>query len=59
MYFEKDGNEFVIFNESGHEVATRYNEKDANRFIKEYKKSRKTKNDRREARISYSSRSDD
>lgn len=59
MYIEKDGTNFVIYNESGYVLATRSSEKDANRFIKEYKNNRKSKNTRREARIAYSSRCDD
>lgn len=59
MYIEQEGNEFVVLNQSGHVVATRRTEREAIRYINEQKKNRKNKNNRREERITYSSRSDD
>ena len=59
MYIEKDGNEFVVLNQSGYVLATRKSEREALRFINEQKKSRKNKINRPEERITYSSRSDD
>lgn len=59
MYIEKEGNAWVVINESGHVIATRRSESDANKFIKAQKKSRGEQRNRREARVSYSSRDDD
>lgn len=59
MYIEKEGNEFVVLNQSGHVVTKRRTEREAIRYINEQKKNRKNKNNRREERITYSSRSDD
>lgn len=59
MYVEKEGSEFLVINESGHVVATRRSEKDAQRFIKAQKQNRNTKNHRRNERVTFSSRSDD
>lgn len=59
MYIEKDGKDYQVMNQSGYVLATRKTEREAMRFINEEKKSRKNKNNRREERITYSSRSDD
>ncbi len=59
MYIEKDGNEFVVMNESGYVLATRKSESEARKFVKAQKSSRANKNSRRQERVTYSSRSDD
>jgi len=59
MYIAEEGKEFIVYNESGHELAIRRTRKDAERFVSEQKKNRKNKNNRRQERITYSSRSDD
>lgn len=59
MYIEKDGNEFVVMNESGYILATRKSESEARKFVKAQKSSRANKNSRRQERVTYSSRSDD
>lgn len=59
MYIDKEGNDFVVINESGHVIATRKNEKEAQKFMKAQKASRNTKNNRRQERVTYSSRDDD
>lgn len=59
MYIEKENNEFLVFNESGHVVATRKSERDAQKFIKAQKSNRNVKNNRRQERVNFSSRSDD
>ena len=59
MYIEKEGNSFVVFNQSDVVIATRKTLKDAERFVKEEKGKRKAQNGRRNERITYSSRDDD
>lgn len=59
MYIEKEGNEFLVINESGHVIATRKSEKDARKFMKAQKTSRNNQNHRRQERVTFSSRSDD
>lgn len=59
MYIEKDGNDFIVMNESGYVLATRKSESDARKFVKAQKLSRSNKNNRRQERVTYSSRSDD
>jgi hypothetical protein len=59
MYIDKEGKDWVVINESGHVIATRKTEKEAQKFMKAQKATRNTKNNRRQERVTYSSRSDD
>lgn len=59
MYIEFEDGKYVVYTESGHAIATRRTEKEAERFKKEAQNSRRNNNDRRNDRITYSMRSDD
>lgn len=58
MYFEKEGNYFIVYNQSGYEVKSCRSESEARKFIKSNNNKRKEDNNRRTEKITYSSRED-